>query len=30
VRDAVAALGGAKLDTPALVKIARHVVERQG
>lgn len=30
VRDAVAALAGAGLDTPALVKIARHVVERQG
>jgi hypothetical protein len=30
VRDAVAALAGAGLDTPSLVKIARHVVERQG
>ncbi len=29
VRDAVAALAGAGLDTPSLVKIARHVVERQ-
>lgn len=30
VADAIAALEGAGLDTPALVEIARHVVERQG
>ncbi|CAN5862209.1 polyprenyl synthetase family protein [soil metagenome] len=30
VRDAITALAAAGLDTPALVKIARHVVERQG